>query len=134
MKLILKIKIMKKLFFLPLLVITLIITSCSEDEQGEEINTELIGNWAGTYTGDDRGVWTVNVSSTGNVTGTATSSFTQDSANITGRVSDNGTLSATIGSSEEREFVGQLGENNEASGTWVDSRRDQNGTWTGRKN
>lgn len=125
---------MKKLIFLPVLLVILFNTSCSNDEEGEEINANLVGSWSGTYSGDDRGIWTVNVSSSGNVTGTATSSFTQDSADINGRVSDNGALSATAGSSEERTFVGQLGDDNEAGGTWVDERRDQNGTWTGRKN
>lgn len=124
---------MKKLIFLPALILLFIGTSCSEDG-GEEIDSSFVGSWSGTYSGDDRGIWTVNVSASGNVTGTATSSFTQDSADINGRVTDNGALSATVGSSEDRTFVGQLGDDNEAGGTWVDDRRDQNGTWTGRKN
>ena len=125
---------MKKLCYLPLLMLTLMFTSCSEDDQGEEISADLVGSWSGTYSGDDRGVWTVNVSSTGRVSGTATSTFAQESADINGRVSDNGQLSATIGSSEDREFVGQLRDDNGAAGTWVDNRRDQDGTWVGVKN
>ncbi|MCW5515330.1 hypothetical protein [Muriicola sp. Z0-33] len=124
---------MKKLFFLPALVLMLISIACTKDEEGEKINSNLTGSWIGTYTGDDRGVWTVNVSSTGKVTGTATSSYTSDSADIKGEVSDNGALSATLGNSEDRSFVGQLREDNEATGTWIDERRDQDGTWTGSK-
>lgn len=124
---------MKKLLFIPMLIITIICTSCSKDEQGGEIDANLVGTWNGAYTGDDRGVWVVNVSANGNVSGTATSSFTQDSQNISGKVTDNGTLSATLGNTEEREFVGQLGENNEAMGTWVDSGRNMDGTWQGSK-
>ena len=125
---------MRKLLYLPALVLLLIATSCSKDDEGTEIDPSLVGSWSGSYSGDDRGVWTVNVSSTGNVTGTATSSFTSDSADIRGRVADNGSLSATLGNSEDREFLGQLEETNEAGGTWVDNRRGQNGTWTGVKN
>ncbi|WP_350285744.1 hypothetical protein [uncultured Croceitalea sp.] len=124
---------MKKLLFLPLLITMLVGTSCSEDEEGEAISVDLVGNWSGTYSGGDRGVWTVNVSKTGNVTGTATSTFASQSAAITGKVTDSGVLSATLGNSEDREFIGQLNENNEAMGTWVDTRRDQNGTWVGSK-
>ena len=124
---------MKKPIYLPVLILMLICFSCSKDEEGEKINTNLTGSWIGTYTGNDRGVWTVNVSSTGKVTGTATSSFTSDSAAINGKVSDNGALSATLGNSEDRSFVGQLGGDNVATGTWIDERRDQNGTWTGSK-
>ncbi|KPM33376.1 Hypothetical protein I595_279 [Croceitalea dokdonensis DOKDO 023] len=124
---------MKKIIYLPVLLLLFLNTSCSEDDEAEEIRPSLTGSWSGTYSGDDRGNWTVNVSSTGNVSGTATSSFTQDSADITGKVSDTGNLSATIGITDDHEFFGQLGENNEASGTWIDTQRDQNGTWTGTK-
>ena len=125
---------MKKLFFLSLLAMTLVTISCSKDDEAKAINPSLVGNWSGTYDGDDQGVWTVTVSSTGNVNGTASSAFTADSENITGQVSDSGTLSATIGNVEDREFIGQLGENNEAMGTWIDAGRDYDGTWVGSKN
>lgn len=125
---------MKKLFILPLLAIVLITVSCSKDDEDKAINPNLVGNWSGTYDGDDEGVWTVNVSRTGNVTGTASSAFTADSEDIRGQVSDSGTLSATIGNVEDREFIGQLSENNEAMGTWIDASRDYDGTWVGSKN
>jgi len=124
---------MKKLLILPLFMSSLA-SSCSTDEQSEEFDSYLVGNWSGTYSGDDRGIWTVTVSDTGRVTGTATSAFTSDSQNINGQVSSSGSLSATLGNTEDREFVGQLGQNNQASGTWVDNGRDQNGSWTGQKN
>ncbi|WP_423998080.1 hypothetical protein [Maribacter sp. IgM3_T14_3] len=108
---------MKKLIFLPVLMLFFFNTSCTKDEDGEEIDASFVGNWSGTYSGDDRGIWTVNVSATGKVTGTATSSFTSDSADINGHITENGALSATIGSSEARTFVGQLIDNEQASGT-----------------
>ena len=125
---------LQKLIVLPIFLVLFIGSSCSNDEDAETINANLVGSWSGTYSGDDRGVWTVNVSASGNVSGTATSTFTTDSAAISGSVSSNGTLSATLGNSENREFVGQLGEDNAANGTWVDTQRDQNGTWVGQKN
>ncbi|MGV6832206.1 MAG: hypothetical protein ACWA5P_11680 [bacterium] len=126
---------MKKLVYLSLVIIALAFTSCSDDDGNErQINENLVGNWSGTYSGDDQGVWVVTVSSNGRVTGTVTSTFTTDSASISGEVSDSGSLSATIGNAENREFVGQLEENNEAMGTWIDNERDQDGTWVGTKN
>ncbi|MEL7269485.1 MAG: hypothetical protein AAGL34_07925 [Bacteroidota bacterium] len=124
----------QKLIVLPIFLMVLIVSSCSNDEEADTIDSKLVGSWSGTYSGDDRGVWTVNVNASGNVTGTATSTFTTDSAAISGSVSSNGTLSATLGNSENREFVGQLEEDNTASGTWVDTQRDQTGTWVGQKN
>ena len=124
----------QKLIFLLIFLLVFVGSSCSNDEEGETINANLVGSWSGTYTGDDRGVWTVNVSASGNVSGTATSTFASESAAITGSVSGSGVLSATLGNSENREFVGQLGEDNAANGTWVDTQRDQNGTWVGQKN
>ena len=125
---------MKKLIFLPVFLVVILCASCSNDEGGGDIDSSIVGRWSGTYSGDDRGIWTVTVSSSGSVSGTATSSFTQDSAPINGRVTNNGQLSATLGNSEDREFVGQLEENNEAMGTWIDTRRGQDGTWFGTKN
>lgn len=124
----------QKLFFIPVLMLAVIASSCSNDEEAQTINASLVGSWSGTYSGDDRGTWTVNVSTSGNVTGTATSTLASESAAITGSVSSSGVLSATLGNSENREFIGQLGEDNSASGTWVDTERDQNGTWEGQKN
>jgi len=124
----------QKLVVLPIFLMILIGSSCSNDEEADTIDSNLVGSWSGTYSGDDRGVWTVNVNASGQVTGTATSTFTTDSAAISGSVSSNGTLSATLGNSENREFVGQLEEDNTASGTWVDTQRDQTGTWVGQKN
>ncbi|NJB70013.1 hypothetical protein GGR42_000475 [Saonia flava] len=124
---------MKKLLFLPILIFTIAITSCSKDEQDVNIDSNLTGTWNGAYSGDDRGIWTVNVDANGNVSGTATSAYTQDSQNISGKVTDNGTLSATLGNTDDREFVGQLKENNEATGTWIDAGRNMEGTWEGSK-
>ena len=124
----------QKLVVLPIFFMILIVSSCSNDEEADTIDSKLVGSWSGTYSGDDRGVWTVNVNASGQVTGTATSTFTTDSAAISGSVSSNGTLSATLGNSENREFVGLLEEDNTASGTWVDTQRDQSGTWAGQKN
>ena len=125
---------MKKLVYLPVLIVLSVLISCSGEESGEEIDASLVGTWSGTYSGDDRGVWNVTVSSTGRVSGTAVSGFTSDSQEINGRVNSSGSLSATLGNTEDREFVGQLSGSNEASGTWVDTGRDFSGSWVGQKN
>ena len=124
---------MKKIMYVPMLVLMMVNLSCSKDEQAQPINSSLTGNWNGTYSGDDRGIWVVSVDENGNVTGTATSSFTSDSSPITGKVTENGMLAATLGNTEDGEFIGQLRENNEANGTWVDAGREMEGTWQGSK-
>ncbi|NAS13165.1 hypothetical protein [Poritiphilus flavus] len=121
---------MKKLIFFPILILAILNTSCSEDE----IDSSLAGNWSGTYTGDDRGAWTVNVNSSGVVTGVATSSRNSETYAINGTVAENGMLSATLGTTTEGgEFVGQLREDNEAIGTWSNAGANASGSWNGER-
>ena len=64
---------MKKLIFLPILILTILITSCSSDDDNSS-SSNFEGNWSGQYTGnDDNGNWTVNINSDGILSGTATS-------------------------------------------------------------
>ena len=68
------------------------------------------------------------------VGGSGGSGGSSDSQEINGRVNSSGSLSATLGNTEDREFIGQLSGSNEASGTWVDTGRDFSGSWVGQKN
>lgn len=124
---------MKKLFFLPILIFTILITSCSSDNNNSS-SSSFEGNWRGQYTGnDDNGNWTVNINSNGVVTGTATSNVFLESYDINGNVTDDGTLTATIGtSSVGGSFVGVLSGNN-AAGTWTNTDLGYDGNWIGSK-
>lgn len=64
----------------------------------------------------------------GSVNAAATSTFTSDSSHITGKVTANGTLAATLGNTEDREFEVQSKENQEPIATWIDQSRDREGT------
>jgi len=51
---------MKKLIFLPILTLTILITSCSSNDDNSS-SSNFEGNWNGQYTGnDDNGNWTGN--------------------------------------------------------------------------
>ena len=124
---------MKKLIFLPILILTILITSCSSDDDNSS-SSIFEGNWSGQYTGnDDNGNWTVNINSDGIVSGTATSTVFSESYDINGTTSENGTLTATLGTtSAGGEFIGQLN-GNSGNGTWTNTSVNYNGNWTGSK-
>ena len=122
---------MKKLILLPILILTILITSCSGDDDNSS-SSNFEGNWSGQYTGDDdNGNWTGNINSDGIVNGTATSTVFNESYDINGTISENGNLTATLGTtSVGGEFIGNSG-----NGTWTNtsSALDYNGNWTGNK-
>ncbi|MEM5564762.1 hypothetical protein WNY78_06585 [Psychroserpens sp. AS72] len=92
------------------------------------------GNWVGTYSGNDNGTWNIDVSQYGIVSGTATSTIFNQSFNISGNISLNGILTATLGNvSSGSTFIGEMVENN-ASGTWNNNELNMNGNWSGSKN
>lgn len=127
---------MKNLFRKTTLLLILIINfSCSNnDDSPSNINSNFVGDWSGTFNGDDAGTWEVNVSSNGNVSGTAHSTTFSDNYQIQGSVNNNGELTATIGTSDVGgEFIGQLNGNN-ANGIWNNSEAEMSGDWIGTKN
>ena len=124
---------MKKLILLPIQFLTILTTSCSSESENSN-NSSFEGNWSGQFTGiNDNGTWTVNINSNGVVSGTAISNVFSDTYNINGNVSENGTLTATLGTtSVGGSFIGELIGNN-ASGTWTNTSLGYNGNWTGSK-
>ena len=127
---------MKNLFRKTTLILILIINfSCSNnDDSSTNINSNFVGDWSGTFNGDDAGTWEVNVSSNGTVSGTAHSTTFSDNYQIQGNVNNNGELTATIGTSDVGgEFIGQLSGNN-ANGIWNNSEAEMGGDWIGTKN
>lgn len=124
---------MKKLIFLPILIITLFISSCSSGEDNSN-STSFEGSWSGQYIGaDDNGTWSMTVDGNGSISGTTTSNVFTDTFEVNGNVQANGNLSATVGSvSSGAIFVGVMLEDT-ASGSWANSNLNQSGKWTGAK-
>ena len=118
---------MKKLFYI-LLAVSLIFSSCKKEEEDNIFS----GNWTGTYSGNDSGVWAATISSTGDINGSSTNS-SGDNQNLSGSVTSNGSFSATAGTGTlGSNFVGQLS-GNSGSGTWSISSVGFTGTWEGYK-
>jgi hypothetical protein len=124
---------MKKMIFLPILILTILVTSCSSDNDNSN-SSSFEGTWSEQFTGnDDNGSWTVNINSDGVVSGIAISNVFSDSYDINGNVTENGSLNATLGTtSVGGSFVGELSGNN-AAGTWINTNLDFNGNWSGSK-
>ena len=119
--------VMKKLLY-TLLAVSIIFSACKKEEE----DNIFTGNWTGTYSGDDSGVWAATISSTGDINGSSTNSI-GDNQNLSGSVTSNGSFSATAGSGTlGSNFVGQLS-GNSGSGTWTNSSVGFTGTWEGDK-
>jgi hypothetical protein len=126
---------MKNLFFLPILIITLFISSCSSSsDEDTSISSSFEGNWSGVYTGaDDNGIWNMTVDGNGSISGTSTSKVFASTFEVSGNVQANGNLSVTVGTaSSGATFVGEMRQST-ASGTWNNSSLNYNGNWTGNK-
>ena len=127
--------IMRKLIFTTLTIIfSLIMLSCSNND--DDNNTfPFQGHWSGTYSGQqDHGTFSINVSSTGIVTGTTMSVVFQENFDINGNVSQSGQFSAIAGNATSgATFTGQMS-GNSSNGTWINNSAGMNGTWSGNKN
>lgn len=131
---------MKKHLTLILFLSTLVFTavSCNADDDQKEDEKGLqrfVGNWSGTFTGEDNGTWNFKVQETGKMTGVF--KYTSDNVelDVQGRVSENGTVIATThyGSMDIGVFNGTM-HNTSVSGIWTDTDSDTEGTWEGTKN
>jgi len=125
---------MKKLLYI-FLATSLIFTACKKEDDSSTTPTpnQFSGNWAGTYSGDDSGMWAATISLNGAVNGNSTNS-NGDNQTLSGSVTNSGSFSATVGTgSLGSDFIGQLS-GDTANGTWklsIDT--TFNGTWEGAK-
>ena len=100
----------------------------------DHIRTNLIkeyaGTWTGTYSGGDRGPCSVTINTTGNITGSCTSQgFGNTPFSINGTVSSSGDSTvgnATTGAS----FTGTYQRYGEVNGTWTNNTLNISGTFT----
>lgn len=112
---------MKKL----LLLSALLIFACSSDDSNE-FNSDFVGTWIATYSGDGSGSAEVIVSSSGSVSG-----YADDTDPISGTMTNEGSINATSGNVSDgysTEWTGTLQTDGTGSGTWSGS--GFSGTWT----
>lgn len=126
---------MKKILLLVIIISTTILsTSCSKSDDAPNAYK---GNWSGSLSGDLTGTWTGSISSNGNFSGnviTTQSSPEHDFA-LSGKVSENGNLIATMKNSTYSitiTFIGTF-QTNLCNGTWVFDGALMEGTWNGTK-
>ncbi|OAQ42114.1 hypothetical protein A5893_03085 [Pedobacter psychrophilus] len=125
---------MKKILSITLLAcLVLTLFSCSKKDDTTSTSVYQ-GNWIGTYSGNnDRGVFSIVVSSTGSISGNTTSTPYSQSFDVKGSVSNSGQFTATAGSSSSGStFTGQMSSTT-ATGTWSNTSLGFSGTWTGSK-
>ena len=120
---------MKKLLY-TFLAVSIIFSACEEEEQSvAPPASQFAGNWLGSFDGADTGVITVSISIGGGVSGT-TNTGTPDEDIVSGTVTNNGALSATVGAvSTGAEFEGQLS-GTSGTGTWSNYGGFLFGTWS----
>ncbi len=109
---------------------------CVSCTKNDKITSPFAGNWSGTYTGvNDNGAWTVNVSTDGKATGTATSSAISQAFMLSGVVDENGQFYATFGTDTSGVSFSGIMINTSASGTWSNNTSGTNNTgdFTGSK-
>lgn len=122
---------MKKIILITLAFLPLLLSSCSKDDEGTPSNLPFKGTWSGVYIGGDNGMWTANIDAAGNITGEISSYLRAMTLPLEGSVNSQGTFEATVGTSADNIFKGQI-KDNMASGTWENTSGDT-GTWEGIK-
>jgi hypothetical protein len=93
--------------------------------------TAFAGTWEGTYTGDDNGIFSVNISNSGQISGNGYSTNWGESFTLTGTVNSDGSFNAgntSLGAT----FTGTIIGNN-LTGNWQNSTTGESGTFVGQK-
>ena len=124
---------MKKLLLI-LLCLPLLFTTCKKEEDNPNSNSPFIGYWSGKYYEEDSttqiGIWDSNISSSGEITGSALSAEL-GTVSLIGTVTNSGSFDAAIGTGDYGvTFYGQLNDNY-GSGEWNSSIDGSTGFWEG---
>jgi len=89
------------------------------------------GQWEGTYTGDDSGIFSVNINNNGQINGDGYSTNWSESFTLSGSVNSDGSFNAgntSVGAT----FTGTIIGNN-LTGNWQNSTTGESGTFVGQK-
>ena len=124
---------MKKLLY-TLLAVSLIFSACKKEEEDDTTSSPFIGYWSGYYYQEDStnvGAWNADISSSGEINGTAISSAAPEGVDLIGTVTNSGIFDAAIGTGAYGvAFEGQLN-GNYGSGEWSSSIDGSSGFWEG---
>ena len=124
---------MKKLLY-TLLAVSLIFSACKKEEEDDTTSSPFIGYWSGYYYQEDStnvGAWNADISSSGEINGTAISSAAPEGVDLIGTVTNSGIFDAAIGTGTYGvAFEGQLN-GNYGSGEWSSSIDGSSGFWEG---
>lgn len=116
-----------------LIILFFSISSCSKEDNNSNEPLDFSGSWRGTFAGDVSGTWTAIISEGGIVTGTAIVTSPAIQSRLDGNVSSDGKFTATVGTTSlGYNFDGKLNSQS-GSGTWENSSKTENGTWSGKK-
>ena len=128
---------LKQTFITVFLIVGLLsLVSCDSDDN-TTVNpyAQFQGNWSGTFSGDDEGIWRVTIDENGVATGVLESNTAFAPFDLEGQVSANGEVSAEYydaGGSQVGTMTGIMIETN-ATGTWSSPSWEMEGTWSGSK-
>lgn len=131
---------MKLLVILPLMLLTITVISCKDEEEYMELTTpfgKFKGAWEGTFAGGDSGTWEITVNDNGGITGSVKSNtLPETNFLLSGKVSIEGDVTINYIFAERKigSFVGKMTESS-VSGNWNSSTAagDWVGTWSGAK-
>jgi hypothetical protein len=116
---------------------TLASASTAQNELTGTVATNVAGSYSGSYSGGDTGTWTVTIDSSGNVSGSFTSTSQNGQGTITGALAYGTTFSGTAGQSGS--WTGTVNTSQPPttgkgpylfSGTWANGSQSVNGSFT----
>lgn len=93
--------------------------------------TAFVGTWEGTFTGDDNGIFSVNINNSGNINGNGYSTNWEESFTLNGFVNSDGSFNAG-NTSTGATFTGTIIGNN-LTGNWENPAVAESGTFVGQK-
>lgn len=119
---------MKTKTLLSILILSCTFISCDrisdnywEQKEEENHTSPFMGKWVGNYNGSEVGTLTIEISKSGNITG----SLGRTEVDLASYVYDDGTLQPVMSNTLSFTLYGNL---KDKKGTWKD--KDKQGTWT----
>lgn len=125
---------MKKVCKPLLILFALLALACSNDEDDNNSEVIFAGEWTGTFSGGDSGIWTAVIGNDGTVTGDAFSNSAQQSLPLSGTIDTKGDFRATVGTAQNGATFEGTFASDTSSGTWENAADQISGTWQGSRN
>lgn len=112
-----------------LLCLPVLLTTCKKEENS--IINSFSGNWEGTYSGSESGIWVGSVTSDGDFINGIITSNSNDIYFATGTVSSSGTFELTAGTVTTGAIFSGNATGNIVNGSWQNSSEGMSGNWSG---